>query len=200
MYQRWRALETETRKGRVNLETPELSPPFKPYREIWEECFSKAFEELGAKGDPAAATVRAVADLNQRDVYPESLPVVTQLHAWYKTAVLSNADDSFLWPLLKASGLPLNAAVSSEAVGVYKPHPLAFQRVLEALQTEPAEAVFVGDTLYDDILGAQRAGMQTVLVNWNGEPVDTSLATPDHQVANLTQLLDILRPGKGEVQ
>ncbi len=197
LYRRWRAMEAETRKGRVNLEAPELSPPFKPYRAIWEECFERLFEELGLDADPAAANSRVVADLGRRGLYPESLAVVTRLHASFKTAILSNADDSFLKPLLEAMPLPLDVVVSSEAVSAYKPHPVGFQRILEVLQVAPREAVFVGDTVYDDILGAQRVGMRTVLVNWSGTPVDTSLARPDYQVTNLTQLLDLLRPGKG---
>ena len=199
LYQRWRALDQECRKQRVNLEAPHLSPPFRPYRDIWLECFVRLFRELGLDADPARANARVLADLARRPLYPESLPVVTQLHAWHKTAILSNADRSFLSPLLEGTTLPLDVVISSETVGAYKPHPLPFQRVLEVLEVEPHEAVFVGDTLYDDILGAQRAGMRTVWINWSGAPGDTALVRPDHQVDNLTQLLDLLRPKKGDL-
>ena len=194
LYLRWRALEAETRRGRVNLEAPELSPPFRPYQEVWQECFARLFRELELDADAAAAACRVVTDMGRRQPYPDSLPVVTQLHTWYRTAVLSNADKSFLYPILESAALPLDAVLSSEAVGAYKPHPLPFQRMLEVLQVAPPEAVFVGDTLYDDILGAQRVGMRTVLVNWDGAPVDTSVAAPDEQVTNLRELLTILEP------
>ena len=197
LYQRWRALDQEFRKQRVNLEAPYKSPPFRPYRDIWLECFVKVFQELHLEADPARANARVLADLARRPPYSESLPVVTQLHALHKTAIVSNADHSFLSPLLESTTLPLDAVISSETVGAYKPHPRPFQRVLEVLEVAPHEAVFVGDTLYDDILGAQRAGMRTVLVNWSGAPVDTALVRPDHQVDNLTQLLDLLGPKKG---
>ena len=82
-------------------------------------------------------------------------------------------------------------------MGAYKPHPLPFQRVLEVLEVAPHETVFVGDTLYDDILGAQRAGMRTVLVQRSSAPADTALVRPDHQIDNLTELLDLLGPQKG---
>ena len=197
LYQRWRALDQAFRKQRVNLEAPHLSPPFQPYRDIWLECFVRAFQELGVEGDPARANARVLTDLAQRPLYPESLPVVTQLHAWHKTAIVSNADHSFLSPLLERTRLPFDAVISSETVGAYKPHPLPFQRVLEMLGVAPHETVFVGDTLYDDILGAQRAGMRTVWVNGSGAPGDAALVRPDHQVESLTQLLDLLGPQKG---
>ena len=200
LYQHWRALDTMARKGRVNLDAPELSPKFKPYREIWENCFSTAFGELGLEADASAATTRALTDLTQRTAFPESSTVVTTLHTKYKTGVLSNGDDSFLWPLLENSGLPFDVAICSETVGAYKPHPLTFTRVLEDLQTDAQDAIFVGDTLYEDILGAQRIGMHTVLINWNKVSVDTSLVKPDYQIHNLTKLLDILETIEGGFQ
>ena len=200
LYLHWRTSEVETRKWRVNLEVPELSPPFKSYGAIWEKCFYESFEDLGLEANPIAATERVIADMGRRTPYPESLPVVTQLHTWYKTGALSNADNSFLRPLLKTYALPMDTVISSETLEVYKPHPLSFQRVLEVLQVAPQEAIFIGDTLHEDILGAQRAGMHTVLVNWESAHVDTSIVTPDHQVTNLAQLLDILELEEGKSQ
>ena len=49
------------------------------------------------------------------------------------TAVLSNADDDYLFPQIKRLGLSFPVVLSSEMVGAYKPHPLPFQRVLEEL-------------------------------------------------------------------
>ena len=44
-----------------------------------------------------------------------------------------------------------------------KPHPEAFRHALDALGVaDPARAVFVGDRLFDDVFGAQRAGMRAV--------------------------------------
>ncbi|HWE53898.1 MAG TPA: HAD family hydrolase [Acidimicrobiales bacterium] len=53
-----------------------------------------------------------------------------------------------------------------------KPDQRAFDAVTGALGV--TDAVFVGDRLYDDVFGAQRAGMRAVWVRNQG--------TPDHQV------------------
>ena len=55
------------------------------------------------------------------------------------------------------------ARVSTADVGYLKPHPAAFQAVLDALAVTPQEAVFVGDNLYADIGGAQNVGMKAIL-------------------------------------
>lgn len=73
-----------------------------------------------------------------------------------------------------------------------KPHAEAFRAVLDALGvTDPAAAVFVGDRLYDDIHGAQAAGMRAVL---RPNPAVPSYdAIPDATILGLPELLDVVR-------
>ncbi len=53
--------------------------------------------------------------------------------------------------------------VSSE-VRRRKPHPLVFQAALERLGISPEEGVFVGDDPWEDIYGAKRIGLKTILI------------------------------------
>lgn len=68
-----------------------------------------------------------------------------------------------------------------------KPHPSVFRAALDALGApEPAAVAFVGDRPYDDVWGAQRAGMRTVWVaNDHVEPWDV---VPDAVIATLEDL------------
>ncbi|MDP8953459.1 MAG: HAD family hydrolase [Actinomycetota bacterium] len=68
-----------------------------------------------------------------------------------------------------------------------KPHPSVFRAALDAVGVvDAAAAVFVGDRPYDDIWGAQRAGMRTVLVaNDHAPPWDVR---PDATIASLAEL------------
>jgi putative hydrolase of the HAD superfamily len=72
-----------------------------------------------------------------------------------------------------------------------KPHPAAFRAALDALAIDqPSEAVFVGDRPYDDIRGAQSAGMRAVL-----RPNPTLLpgaVVPDATIARLPELVDVI--------
>jgi len=47
-------------------------------------------------------------------------------------------------------------------VGVCKPDPEIFHAALRVLQIEPAQAVFVGDSLQRDMAGARAIGMAHV--------------------------------------
>ena len=61
--------------------------------------------------------------------------------------------------------LEVDAGISSFHHGRTKPHPSIFRAVLDLLEVEPAEAVMVGDTIADDIEGAQALGMRAILVD-----------------------------------
>jgi putative hydrolase of the HAD superfamily len=53
---------------------------------------------------------------------------------------------------------------TSEMIYV-KPHPSVFAAALEALEIDdPGAAMFVGDRLFDDVWGAQHAGLAAVWV------------------------------------
>jgi FMN phosphatase YigB (HAD superfamily) len=58
------------------------------------------------------------------------------------------------------------------------------------LQVAPAESIFVGDRLHDDIGGARRVGMRTVLTReFRAEDVDGATEKPDHVVDRLPDLV-----------
>ncbi len=60
----------------------------------------------------------------------------------------------------------VDAIVLSGEVGVRKPAPAIFERALADLETDPLEALFVGDRLLDDVAGAAALGMMTVQALW----------------------------------
>lgn len=66
---------------------------------------------------------------------------------------------------LEALGLApfLAATAFSSEFGWRKPDRRIFEHVLSGLGARPTQAAFVGDRLYDDIGGAQKVGMRTVL-------------------------------------
>lgn len=55
--------------------------------------------------------------------------------------------------------------VSSEEVGVEKPHPSIFTRALEKLGVRPHETLMIGDNHEHDIRGAERLGIRAVRVD-----------------------------------
>ena len=192
LYSEWKSLEMVIRKERLNLEQPAKSLPFKSYEHAWRDCFTDAFSRLGLKGDAGAAAEEAVRDLGLREPYEDAVEVLPVVQSRWKTAMLSNADDKFLYPLVSRLRWRFDAALTSERIRAYKPLPSPFRAIMDELGVAAEEAIYVGDSLYDDILGARGVGMRAAWVNRNGAAADPELPRPDYEVGSLRELPDIL--------
>lgn len=192
MYKRWRAIEGRFRQERVHHDG-QKPPAFTLYADAWCRSFREVFQAMGLPGDPRAAAGMAIRDLAGRSPYAEVLPTLHRLRSTcVKTAVLSNADRSFLDPTLERLGFSFDAVVSSEEVQVYKPDPLPFLKALSKLEVAPEEALHVGDNLAEDIPGAQAAGMRVAWINRSATPRDPSLRPPDYEIRSLEELPGLL--------
>jgi putative hydrolase of the HAD superfamily len=87
-----------------------------------------------------------------------------------RLALVSNTASPqwLLQPVLERQGIVerVDAVVLSSEVGKRKPHPAIFERALAELGVEADEALFVGDRLETDILGASRLGIRTLQAVW----------------------------------
>lgn len=85
-----------------------------------------------------------------------------------------------------------------EVNGERKPHPSTFQYMAEQLGVQPERCVMIGDEPRDDIFGAQRAGMKTILTprwehvqyssEWNTPPNIVLLGRHSLNMRTLTEL------------
>jgi putative hydrolase of the HAD superfamily len=84
----------------------------------------------------------------------------------------------------------LDAAVFSSEIGRRKPDPAIFNYVLERLGVEPADALFVGDSLAADVAGASALGMHTCQAVWFHAD-DSRAAEPDFQAFTQMDVLTL---------
>ena len=78
--------------------------------------------------------------------------------------VISNSNGSVRDALEKAGLAPyLDFVIDSTVVGVAKPDPRVFHMGLRQAGVEPAEAVYVGDSYFVDVIGSRAVGMGAVL-------------------------------------
>jgi putative hydrolase of the HAD superfamily len=87
-----------------------------------------------------------------------------------------------------------DATVFSCSVGLRKPDPRIYQLACDELAVEPKEAVFVGDGANDELAGAQRVGMQAVLVHRPGQepPWDEVRDWAGPRITAIPQVLSLL--------
>ena len=99
---------------------------------------------------------------------PDSLAVLEDLAGrGLRLGMFSNAThDPFIQRVVDRLGFRpwLDPALSSAGTGIRKPDAQAFAPFPAAWRLPPQSIAVVGDTLDQDILGAQRAGMRSVLV------------------------------------
>ena len=103
------------------------------------------------------------------------------------------------WPrafherFLERDGLAelIDARLYTSEMPFQKPHTSAFESALRALAVEqPDRAVFVGDRPWDDVVGARRAGMRTVLRP--NDRVPAYDVEPDAVIAELPELIAVV--------
>jgi len=101
---------------------------------------------------------------------PEAADALTRARArGWSVGVISNSNGS-VTRALEIAGLSkhLDFVVDSSVVGVSKPDARIFGLGLEAAGASPAEAVYVGDSYFVDVVGARRAGLGAVLFDPGG--------------------------------
>ena len=88
----------------------------------------------------------------------------------YKLGLITvcSEDIETLWPESEFAGL-FDAEVFSSSFGASKPDPRIYRECCARLGVEPSEAVFVGDGANDELAGAERVGMQAILIHRAGE-------------------------------
>jgi 2-haloacid dehalogenase len=122
--------------------------------------------------------------------FPEVRHMLGQLKdAGLRTAILSNGSPQMLDAIVSAAGLDhlLDAVLSVEEVGVFKPHPKVYQLACDRLQLAPAAISFQSSNAWD-AHAASAFGMRVVWCNRYGQRRERLPGSPDREVTSLAEL------------
>ena len=125
--------------------------------------------------------------------YPEVKPMLERLKSdGMATAILSNGSPAMLDGAVQSAGLGdlLDALLSVESVGVFKPADAVYALVTERFACERSEVLFVSSNGWDAACAAAY-GFETAWVNRTGEPEDRLPGQPRHQLSDLTRIPEI---------
>ncbi len=120
-------------------------------------------------------------------LFDDVLPALTDLKdRGLILGLISNVDRD-MTPLLNELGLTplLQVVVTSQDVGSSKPQPEIFREALRQAGVQASEAIYVGDQYEIDIIGANNAGMNGVLLDRGGY-FETTADCP--RIRTLTQV------------
>jgi putative hydrolase of the HAD superfamily len=127
-------------------------------------------------------------------LYPDTLKALEQVSSSHRLGLLTNGAPDVQLRKIQGSGLARffdHMLISGEA-GVAKPHRRAFEIILEQLGSIAGSALMIGNSLDNDIQGAQQLGMRTIWVNRHGKIRDRHII-PDWEIASLEELPVILQ-------
>ena len=159
------------------------------------DALKVACEALGL-----AYTERALTELNQayRTLQPfdDALDTLHQLKKMQpprKLAILSNGAPEMLNAAVKHNDLEtlLDAVLSADAVGIFKPDPRVYQLAVDRLQTVPDRIGFVSSNGWD-AAGAKAFGFTVFWVNRANAPLEALGVVPDHVVSSLREIADLI--------
>lgn len=105
------------------------------------------------------------------------------------TAVLSNGSPAMLDPVVENSGVSqyLDACLSVDAVGVYKPDPAVYELACDRFGVEREQVAFMSSNCWDAV-GAAEFGFKVAWVNRYGQRLDRLPAKPQAELSDLRGL------------
>jgi 2-haloacid dehalogenase len=126
--------------------------------------------------------------------YPEVPHMLDTLkQAGFNTAILSNGSPQMLNGAVQSAGVSgmLDAVLSVEEVGVFKPASQVYDLVGKRFNCAPQEVLFVSSNGWD-ASAAAAYGFCTAWVNRAGEPVDRLPGQPTHILQDLSGIPDLI--------
>ena len=142
----------------------------------------------------ARPSEKSIRDLGHRPLWPDAADALHSIARTRRIAVLSNADDAYLTPVVVRIPADFAAVISSESARCYKPAAGIFAAAVAALRANPQECAYVGDRQFEDVQGARSAGMAAVWLNRLAAPADPTLPPPDAEIRSLRELPRHSRP------
>lgn len=175
-----------------------LSSPEAMLMAVWQHTLS-GWGYHDPTAERQAADIYWQHRLRRCQPYPDVVPLLSQLTDRFPLVLLTNGAPAMQRTKIQKSSLESffqHIFVGGEfARG--KPDPAIFQAALEAIDCHPEHAVYVGDSLLHDIVGAQGVGIRGVWLNRKGTSIadlppqirqQLGTTRPDYEMDSLSSL------------
>ena len=152
------------------------------------DALDYALETLGI--DDRALRERLMNLYLTLDAFPEVPDTLSRIKALgLKTAILSNGAPAMLDAVVGNAkiGVLLDAVLSVEEVGVYKPHPRVYQLAVDRLAVDAKEILFLSSNAWD-AYAASAFGMRVAWCNRYGQRPERLPGKPDYEIKSLAEI------------
>src|SRR3954463_14187335 len=182
--ERWEAIQFEVIGG-----------DYRRYADVLAESLRLLAEERGWRygDDDGKALARSMRSWQP---FPDTGPALRRAHeAGLRLIIVSNTDRDILEHSLRHIEAPIDAVVTAEDVGSYKPAPAHFERALEVAGVPAGQILHVAFGFKYDIGPAQQLGFRSAWVNRRAE-TRPGPAVPDHEWRDLWGLAELAEAGR----
>ena len=160
---------------------------WEPWRGPAGRAVAAAYADLGLDGEPAEAVEALVRSMPEWPLWPDVPTGLSALREGWRVGLLSNVDDDLFVNTAAAPLVDQDVALTSERLGVYKPHAAIYRRAVDEL----GPLVHVA-TSARDVRGAFEAGIPTVRLQRPGHELDAHSPRPTHEVTSTIELPRVL--------
>jgi 2-haloacid dehalogenase len=150
--------------------------PVRRYREVLAESLRRTAAEAGLDLLPDDASVLGTG-LPYWPVFPDTRAALADLRAaGWRLALLTNCDRDLIAETERRLAVPIDAVVTAEDVGGYKPGHGHFERFATTFGASRENWVHVAQSYFHDMVPARELGIPRVWINRHGDPRDPSVA------------------------
>jgi len=183
-----------------------LPQPYYLHRDLFRDALAGMAQDFGAalhdehvERYRAAQRRRQRRDFTLREGVPETLEALRARGLYL--GLVSNIDEDQLSHMRGLGRIDryFDSVLSSEEAGSCKPDAAIFEQALRRAGCAPHEALFVGDSIDQDIQGANRAGLRSVLL-WHepdGQPPERG-SRPAQVIRRVPEVLSLIGPEGGD--
>jgi len=169
------------------------SGDYMPYREILAGIVIYMADKLRISIDPATRYI-----LSEKFVdwlpFPDTVESLKLLKKKFQLAIISNVDDKLFSITNKLLEVEFDYVITAQQLGSYKPNRDNFKAAQDRFGLEPGQMLHVAQSIFHDIVPANKLGWNTVWVNRYAEPERTDPREfPDLEVPDLASLLKIIK-------
>ena len=128
------------------------------------------------------------------DAYPEVPDALRRLRGGgLRTMILSNGEPGMLRAAARSAGIAelLDAILSVEEVGIFKPHPKVYRLAVDRLAVRPDQIAFQSSNAWD-VSGAAAFNLRAVWINRLGMPPERLPDAAEHELRDLSGLPALL--------
>lgn len=190
----WQALAEDWRLKQLQYSwLRAVTGEYEPFWQLTQDGLDWALEKHGLHGN-LALREDLLALYWELEAYREVPMMLAKLRAMGKTcAILSNGSKEMLSAAVESAviGESLNAVLSVEDVGVFKPASIVYDLVGAHLGCLESEVLFVSSNGWD-AAAATGYGFKTAWVNRAGDPMDRLAHRPAHVLSDLTTIPDLV--------